>query len=93
MLQESNGLPTLKEMISDVGKVMEKGLNYAAEHLPELISLIKKLLLGRNQRGGAFAAWKITNTVSKASEVYHRIFMSLASGWYWYHSTHYCWRN
>lgn len=76
---QSNGLPTLKEMISDVGKVMEKGLNYAAEHLPELISLIKKLLPVVISVGSAFAAWKITNTVSKASKSISD-FLSLASG-------------
>ena len=74
---QSNGLPTL--MISDVGKVMEKGLNYAAEHLPELISLIKKLLPVVISVGSAFAAWKITNTVGRASKSISD-FLSLASG-------------
>lgn len=41
---QSNNLPTLKEMIAGVGKIMEKGLNYAADHLPELISLIKGIM-------------------------------------------------
>lgn len=77
---QSNGLPTLKEMISDVGKVMEKGLNYAAEHLPELISLIKKLLPVVISVGSAFAAWKITNTVSKASKSISGFFDLMSNG-------------
>lgn len=77
---QSNGLPTLKEMISDVGKVMEKGLNYAAEHLPELISLIKKLLPVVISVGSAFAAWKITNTVSRASKSISGFFDLMSNG-------------
>ena len=77
---QSNGLPTLKEMIADVGKVMEKGLNYAAEHLPELISLIKKLLPVVISVGSAFAAWKITNTVSRASKSISGFFDLMSNG-------------
>ena len=77
---QSNGLPTLKEMIADVGKVMEKGLNYAAEHLPELISLMKKLLPVVISVGSAFAAWKITNTVSRASKSISGFFDLMSNG-------------
>lgn len=77
---QSNGLPTLKEMIASVGKLMEKGLNYAATHLPDLISLIKKLLPIVVSVGSAFAAWKIANTVNAASKSISGFFDLMSNG-------------
>lgn len=62
----SNGLPTMREMIAGVGKAFEQALTFAADHIPELISLLERLAPYVVAIGTAFASWKITNVVGSA---------------------------
>lgn len=64
----SNGLPTMREMIASVGKAFEQTLTFVADHIPELISLLERLAPYVVAIGTAFASWKITSTVGKASK-------------------------
>lgn len=64
---KDNGLPTMREMISSIGKTAEKVLGTVAKHLPDIISLVKKLAPVIIAVGTAFATWKVTNTISKAT--------------------------
>lgn len=63
----SNDLPTMREMIADVGKAFEKAMTFIADNLPKAIELMQQLAPFILAVGTAFATWKIEKTVGKAT--------------------------
>lgn len=77
---QSNGLPTMREMIADVGKVFETVLTFVADHIPEIISLLDKLAPVAIAVGAAFATWKIAGTVENAVSSLSDFFLLASDG-------------
>lgn len=75
-----NGLPTMREMFAEIGKVAEQALGFVAEHLPELISLIQTLLPLVVSVGTAFTTWKVAGIVSNVTGSVSGLFTLMANG-------------
>lgn len=58
-----NGLPTMREMISQLGKTAEQALNTIANNMPKIVETIKGLIPYIEAVGIAFVSWKIGTTV------------------------------
>lgn len=77
---QSNGLPTMREMIADVGKAFEMVLTFVADHIPEIISLLDKLAPVAVAVGTAFATWKIAGIVENAVSSLSDFFLLASDG-------------
>lgn len=77
---QSNGLPTMREMIADIGKAFETVLTFIADRLPEIISLLDKLAPVAVAVGAAFATWKIGSVVGSATSSISNFLSLLQNG-------------
>lgn len=65
---DSNSLPTMREMISDVGSMAEDALKEISKRIPDILNLVKKLLPLVEGIGISFISWKAGNILQSTTK-------------------------